>query len=95
MAADATDDTVSDMHSKVTRRTFLELAGAAAVARRGGAQPNTQHRLEAATAGKVLKAPDGRTILGCLLVLRYRAVVADGRFPPGLLDELAAEWRAL
>jgi len=54
------------MHSKVTRRTFLEFAGAAAVARRGAAQPNPQHILETVPAGKLLKAPDGRTILGYL-----------------------------
>jgi hypothetical protein len=30
------------MHSKVTRRTFLAVAGAAAVARRGAGQPNSQ-----------------------------------------------------
>jgi len=54
------------MHSKLTRRTFLEFAGAAAVARRAAAQPNTQHILETGPAGKMLKAPDGRTILGYL-----------------------------
>ena len=40
------------------------------------------------TAPGPVEIPSGRA-----LTLRYRAVVHDGRFPDGLLDKMAAEWR--
>jgi len=30
---------------------------------------------------------------GTSLTLRYRAVACDGRFPDGLLDRMATDWR--
>ena len=41
-----------------------------------------------------IAAPGAVTIpAGKPLTLRYRAVVYDGKFPDGLLDRMAAEWR--